>query len=162
MEILFGILLAINAFFTIGTPIIKVLAILKQGDDQIVLKQSFLLTLLGWGIDAVMLTALILRLVKPASWPDNPVYLYVTLGLTLFGSLLALRALRLQIKVEKDGLNVRTVLRRQTFYSYKDLELSGKFSHQLVDISSRSSHLCTLTAKKRGISTMIRRWHDAM
>lgn len=155
------ILVAWNALFVIAIPLIKLIALRVNANEVIVLRQSAILTLFGWGICAVMLTALIVRLVKPSSWPDNPVYLYVTLGLTLFGSLLALRALRLQVKVEKKGLNVRTVLRRETFYSYNDLELSGRFSHQLVDVSSRSSHLCTLTAKKRGVSTMIRRWHEA-
>ena len=149
------VLLAINAFFTVGMPIIKLRAILKEGDDDIVLRQSGILSLLGWGLCAVMFTMLVLKVAKPASWPGDPIYMYVTAAITLLGLLLCIRGLILRV------MDIRTVFRKKTFFDYRDLEMKGKFSNQLVCISSRRGHLCTLTAKKSGVATMIRRWHEA-
>lgn len=155
------VLLAINALFTVGMPIIKLRAILKEGDDDIVLRQSGILSLLGWGLCAVMFTMLVLKVAKPASWPGDPIYMYVTAAITLLGLLLCMRGLILRVMVKKEGLDIRTVFRKKTFFDYRDLEMKGKFSNQLVCISSRRGHLCTLTAKKSGVATMIRRWHEA-
>lgn len=154
-------LLAINAFFTVGMPIIKLRAILKEGDDDIVLRQSGILSLLGWGLCAVMFTMLILKLAKPSSWPNNPVYMYVTITITLIGSLITLRSLLLEVRVKEKGLEIRTILKKRAFYDYRDIELDGKCSNQMVSVSSRRGHLCTLSAKSHGIATMIRRWHEA-
>ena len=155
-------LLAINAFFAVGSLIIAHFSGNDTSDDELVMGQSLLSSLLGWGMCLVMLIMLIIKLIKPSSWPDNPVYMYLTAAITLIGSLITLRSILLDVRVKEEGLEIRTVLKRRAFYYYRDIELEGKCSNQLVTVSSRRGRLCTFSAKEYGAATMIRRWHEAM